>query len=713
MDCRWRFLSGRRGSITGSFVLLCVSALMLWSSPASGGVLPDVPPNAPAEFTVVGKVLTVRYNGRVILSGVIGCGDGGFVTGEHRQDHDGALDQVFTLTSSDREQLSLIDTVTAGEQSFPCESDRRSGGLAIVRNSIGMSQSRLNRAVYDRTGDWVLSVDEPARVRVLPLEPTPGERRFSMLVIGDEISFRFRPRYYQKHRGLAYFEPWTYRVWERPVVGWCSWFAYSDSISDVRMREASDILAGTLKPYGLEYLQMDDGYQRNPVGWPDRWLTPNEKFPLGLDALSSSIRDKGLLPGIWTNVSVHQDSMVRAHPEYFVRDDSGRPYKSRWIGYAIDGSNERAVVEIVRPVYRELRSTGWQYFKVDALRHLRYEGYNSHPSYFSARNLNAESAFRNVASAIRAEIGRDRFMLGCWGIRPELVGIIDGCRIGGDGFSLAGMAQYNSFNNVVWRNDPDHIELSPTEAYRSCMVTSMTGSLFMLTDRPERYTTEWVEPARRSIPVPFTLPGQLYDVDPSRSMSLDRVGVEMSGSGERVFDASRSTPIDLFLLEVNRSFENWVILGRVGESATTIRFGELGLDPKKEYLVFEFWTKTYLGSFSEEFSPGPINSRFGCQLFCIRERVSHPQLLATSRHITCGSYEVAAVSWSPRLLTGTSTVIATEPYVLYLLEPVGAEFIIAECDGARIVETSKHGLVREVVLRSDRAKTVTWNIRYQ
>jgi hypothetical protein len=36
----------------------------------------------------------------------------------------------------------------------------------------------------------------------------------------------------------------------------------------------------------------------------------------------------------------------------------------------------------------------------------------------------------------------------------------------------------NSFNNVVWRNDPDHIELSDREAWRSTMVTSLTGSLF-------------------------------------------------------------------------------------------------------------------------------------------------------------------------------------------------------------------------------------------
>jgi hypothetical protein len=697
----------------GTFLLLMVTAGTLSAPLSRASDPPEGPPNAPAEFRVTGNLLTIRYNGRVILTGVIGDGGGGFTVREVRQDLHGAVNQVFTLTSSSRQQLTLNDTVTGGEESFPCESDRPPHGSEIVRSSIGLSQSRLNRAVYDRGGDWVISVDDPAQVRVVPLESTPGQRRFSMLILGDEISLRFRPRFYQKHRGLAYFEPWTYRVWDRPVVGWCSWFAYYDSITDVRMKLAADVLAETLKPYGLEYVQMDDGYQRDPVGWPDRWLTPNGKFPLGLKNLSEYIRDRGLLPGIWTNTSVQQDSMAQAHAAMFVSDENGKPYKSRWIGYALDGSNGQGIDEIVRPLYRDLNMMGWQYFKVDALRHLRYEGYNSHAEFFSRKGLDPEKAFRDVARAIRSEIGKDRFMLGCWGIRPELVGIIDGCRIGGDGFSLAGMAQYNSFNNIVWKNDPDHIELSAKEAYRSCMVTSMTGSLFMLTDRPERYTTEWVEAARRSIPVVFTVPGQLYDVDPSRSMSLERVGSEMSGSGERVFDAGRSTPVDLFLLEVNRSFESWVLLGRVGESSSFIRFRDLGLDPRKEYVAFEFWTKTYCGSFSEGFDPGRINQKFGCQLFCIRERTGHPQLLATSRHITCGSYELAALSWSPRLLTGTSTVISTEPYFLYILEPGEVEFSNAECDGARIVETSKHGLVRVIVLRSDRPKTVQWTIRYQ
>jgi len=699
--------------IKKSLLSIVASACTLYCTVVSAAHPSDPPPNAPADIRCSGNILTVEYNGHLILRGVIGDSGGGFTTGEARQEVEGAVSQVFTLTSSKGQELTLNDTITAGDESFPCESDRPARGTEFVRHAIGMSLSRLNRAVYDRALDWVISVDEPAQVRVVPLESPAGEHRFSVLVIGNEICIRFRPHFYQKHRGLAFFEPWTYRVWDKPVVGWSSWFAYFDAITDVNVRNAADVLAETLKPYGLEYLQIDDGYQRNPVGWPDRWLVPNAKFPLGLTKLAEYIRQRGLLPGIWTNTSVWQDSMAETHRWFFVSDDSGKPFTSRWIGYALDGSNEQALDELVRPVYRNLREMGWEYFKVDALRHLRYEGYNSHTSFFSRKNIDPQIAFRDVAKAIRSEIGRDRFMLGCWGIRPELVGIIDGCRIGGDGFSLAGLAQYNSFNNVVWRNDPDHIELSAGEAYRSCMVTSMTGSLFMLTDKPERYRTEWVEPARRSIPVLFTRPGQLYDADASRSVHLGRVGSEMSGSGERVFDASRSTPYDMFLLEINRSFEYWVLLGRVGESAPFVRFRDMGLDPNKEYVVFEFWTKTYRGSFSEGFDPGHIDPKFGCQLYCIRERTNHPQLLATSRHITCGSYELAALSWSPRSLNGVSTVLPTEPYILYVLEPVGVEFANAECEGARLVETTKHGMVRELVLRSDGSKTVKWNIRYQ
>jgi alpha-galactosidase len=159
---------------------------------------------------------------------------------------------------------------------------------------------------------------------------------------------------------------------------------------------------------------------------------------------------------------------------------------------------------VITPVYSRFRETGWRYFKLDALRHLLFEGYNSHSSFFSGGYAEREEAFRNVVRRVREETGRDNFLLACWGVLPGVVGLADGCRIGNDGYGYTALAQYNSFNNVVWRNDPDHIELTPQEAYRSCMATSLTGSLFMVTDKPEVY--KLISSFRPGNPFPCCLP---------------------------------------------------------------------------------------------------------------------------------------------------------------------------------------------------------------
>ena len=185
-------------------------------------------------------------------------------------------------------------------------------------------------------------------------------------------------------------------------------------------------------------------------------------------------------------------------------------------------------------------------------------------------------------------------------MRPELVGLVDGCRLGTDGFSYAGLAQFNSFNNVVWRNDPDHIELSETEAWRSTMVTSLTGSVFLLTDKPERYRTTFVEPARRAAPVLVTVPGQLYDVDPSRSSQLGRVDAEVSGRDPKPFDAGLDAAAHLYLLEINRPFESWVVLGRTGgRSPRSVRRISASTR-RRRYLVFEFWERRSWATLSAE-----------------------------------------------------------------------------------------------------------------
>jgi len=668
------------------------------------------PPNEPAKIDVRSGKLRIDYAGQTIFKGEV------VVDGKKEnirplvnvsRPGDRVSQTVLLTSGNDGPNLEISGTVFGSAESFPVEADRRVKGPLIVRHSSGTSRSLLNRAVYDRRGDWVLSVDANPAVIVSPSEEKEGGRTFSLTAEGNEIVLRFRPRFYQKHRGLPFFEPWTYKTWTSSIAGWVSWFAFFDKVTEKDIVETADVLSEVLLPFGCEYLQIDDGYQKGQ-GRPELWLNGNEKFPRGLGFLAGYIKSKGLKPGLWTNAAFNQADFAEAHKAWFLTDGRGTLHKGNWIGLSLDGSVAAALDAVVKPIYRGLHDQGWEYYKVDALRHLRYEGYNAGAEHFARNKKDLVTAYRDYVRTIREEIGRDHFMLGCWGIRPELTGLIDGCRIGNDGFSYAGLAQYNSFNNVVWRNDPDHIELN-VDAYKSLTVTSLTGSLLLLTDKPAVYKTEAVEPAKRAVPVLWTLPGQIFDVDPSRSAELWRVDSEVSGSGPRAFDAGASTTCDLFLLEIDRSFENWAVLGRTGESAAEVRFADLGLDPAKEYFVFEFWTKKLLGSFTGAFIPGPIDPRFRCQAFAVRERLDRPQIVATNRHVSCGGVDLVDASWEKSALTGRSRVVGGDAYEIYLAVPESFRLDKFICDGADVLGTERTGVLIKLTLKSREGREIRWS----
>jgi hypothetical protein len=245
------------------------------------------------------------------------------------------------------------------------------------------------------------------------------------------------------------------------------------------------------------------------------------------------------------------------------------------------------------------------------------------------------------------------------------------------------------------------------------MVTSLTGSVMMLTDKPDTYESSRIEPAKRSAPTLFTLPGQIYDVDPSRSSLLDRVNGEISGSGPRPFDAGYIPKCELYLLEINKPYENWMMLGRTGESIQKVSFSDLGLAPDKEYFIFEFWSKKLIGSFTKEFEFGKINPQFNCQLYCIRERKSTPQVVATDRHISCGGLELENVKWNDSILSGESELVANDPYDLFITEPNGYHFKSITCSGTETTSNEKQGILRICHLKSAKGGKVKWEIRFE
>ena len=121
------------------------------------------PANEPAEVKIEGRTLTIRYDGGTILAGTLSHDPSEYYFREIREVVNGAVHHTFSLTSTNGKEILFSGNITASGQSFPCEENRNTGST-FIRHSFGLSQSLLNRAVYDRKRDWALSVEQAAVV---------------------------------------------------------------------------------------------------------------------------------------------------------------------------------------------------------------------------------------------------------------------------------------------------------------------------------------------------------------------------------------------------------------------------------------------------------------------------------------------------------------------------------------------------------------------
>src|SRR5689334_7161347 len=119
------------------------------------------------------------------------------------------------------------------------------------------------------------------------------------------------------------------RVTEHIPTGWCSWYFFYNRVTE------RDILANieAMRTHRIpvEFVQVDDGYQSHTGDWH----VPNEKFPGGMAALASRIREAGYRPGLWlAPLLLHEDSAaLREHTEFALRTNAGDLHLvETWLG---------------------------------------------------------------------------------------------------------------------------------------------------------------------------------------------------------------------------------------------------------------------------------------------------------------------------------------------------------------------------------------------
>ncbi|MFN8580008.1 MAG: hypothetical protein U0163_03395 [Gemmatimonadaceae bacterium] len=185
----------------------------------------------------------------------------------------------------------------------------------------------------------------------------------------------------------------------------------------------------------------------------------------------------------------------------------------------------------------------------------------------------------------------------------------------------------------------------------------------------------------------------------------------MSGSGPRPFEADQRLAQTLYQLDVSRPFERWTVLARTAGASPAISVADLGLRPGEAYHAFDFWQQRYLGTFVDSLRLAPVDP-VGVQVVCIRAPASHPQVLASNRHVSCGGVDLLDVRWSATSSSGRSTVVGNDDYVCFLTEATRLDSggCIGNSAAARL-EGYRDG-ARRVVLRSQASGVVTWTITY-
>ena len=143
-----------------------------------------------------------------------------------------------------------------------------------------------------------------------------------------------------------------------------------------------------------------------------------------------------------------------------------------------------------------------------------------------------------------------------------------------------------------------------------------------------------------------------------------------------------------------------------------LNFAKAGLDPGRDYLLFDFWKQKFLGKVRNQYSVElPPHD---CQVLSVRPDVGRPQLIGTDRHITMGGVEIASEAWdaAKRQLRIKASLVQNYPTTLTIYT-AGAHLKSQRATDARITALAREGAVVRVTLsrpnNGDAELTLTFN----
>jgi alpha-galactosidase len=503
--------------------------------------------------------------------------------------------------------------------------------------------------------------------------------------------------------------------------GWCDWFNAFEHITEEEMLRNAEFAARHLKPFGLEYIQVDEGFQR----WHGEW-EGNARFPHGMKWLADRIRRLGLKPGIWLAPYVISEptGVFQKHPDWLLRHPDGSlkrvgPWPSEDSDWARNENPKRYGLDITHPdaaawLARLFDTVGnrWGYdmVKIDFVDWSLLSAHRYHdPAVTRAQ------AYRTGFEIMRRALGPHCHLQDC-GPGPVTVGLLDSMRIELDqnyGFRKQAWKQYfleptssapaaakrYYFHKRTWINDADHVclnLLSVSQAQAAASLLALSGGNLLSGDR-------------------------LPDLDPTR-LEILKKALPAYGEAARPVDLFDTDRQSVFALKIRKSFAEWTVAGLFNASETeflerAVPLGRLWLDPRKTYLAYDFWQERLLGEVTSELRVR-IPPASVC-LLALHEKRAGPQVLSTDRHVLQGAIELEHAAWNPEthIFDGVSlgppgtqhnlTVFIPEPHPWVQ----GGPFLFRDLPTCTVKMMDEHLL--RVRVRFDRARRVAWRVNLQ
>ena len=474
------------------------------------------------------------------------------------------------------------------------------------------------------------------------------------------------------HRGL---ELWTERG-HRVPNGWNSWSGssstggYGTDVNEDMLLANLDVMATQLRDWGMDWFQLDDGYEPTYGDW---WWR-EDRFPHGPAWLSQQIRDRGLRPGLWiAPFTFESDSETLAeHPDWM----AGRSQVGELFGteYAILDLTNPEVLQWIEDTTRTVVDEwGFDWLKMD-FAYIALLGDD-----FQRPELTREQAWRGALGRMREVMGSDRFFMTV-GITGLNYGLVDSSRLTLDSMPVwdrqptddvddplgqqglkptvraAGRRWY--LQNRVWvnhpdlmffranPNDPDWPALTFEEARAFATFVGLSGGLVKLGDR-------------------------LVDLEPD-ALNVVRSLLPVYPTAARPLDVFRREFPERWHLRVEQGLDGapgpWDVLGLFhwgrNHDLTTSPYTLVPDDPAPRlfsvdpvamglsgtsWLAWEFWTASFLGEVSGTFDV-EVPSH-DARVVTLRPRAEHPVFLGWNRQLSGGGTVLESEEWADGVLT--------------------------------------------------------------